>query len=77
MCSVRQSPTPSAPKIRALIASSGVSALARTSSRRILSACVKIRSTALTTGDASSLAEDSKPSKYEVTGDATTGSSPR
>ena len=38
MCSVRQSPMPSAPNSRALAASSGVSALARTRSRRTVSA---------------------------------------
>ncbi len=38
MCSVRQSPMPSAPKLRAVRASSGVSALARTRRRRTLSA---------------------------------------
>ena len=38
MCSVRQRPMPSAPKARAPAASSGVSALARTPSRRRLSA---------------------------------------
>ena len=40
MCSVRQSPMPSAPKPRAVRASSGVSALARTLSRRTPSAHV-------------------------------------
>ena len=38
MCSVRQRPMPSAPKLRARAASSGVSALARTRSRRMSSA---------------------------------------
>ena len=38
MCSVRQSPIPSAPNSRALAASSGLSAFARTRSRRIPSA---------------------------------------
>ena len=39
MCSVRHSPMPSAPKRRARSASSGVSALVRTPSRRVASAC--------------------------------------
>ena len=38
MCSVRQRPMPSAPKPRAVLASSGVSALARTFIRRFSSA---------------------------------------
>ncbi len=38
MCSVRQRPMPSAPNLRAVSASSGVSALARTPIRRSLSA---------------------------------------
>ena len=43
MCSVRHSPTPSAPKARARRASSGVSALARTPSVRSSSHQVKQR----------------------------------
>ena len=42
MCSVRQSPIPCAPKSRALAASSGVSAFARTFSRRTSSAQPRI-----------------------------------
>jgi hypothetical protein len=38
MCSVRQRPMPSAPNLRAVSASSGVSALARTFMRRLSSA---------------------------------------
>ena len=47
MCSVRHSPMPWAPKRRARAASSGVSALARTSSRRTASARSRVRATAL------------------------------
>jgi hypothetical protein len=43
MCSVRHSPMPSAPSSRALAASSGVSALARTPSRRCSSDHVRTR----------------------------------
>ena len=48
MCSVRHSPMPSAPNRRARAASSGVSALARTCSRRTPSACSISRATACT-----------------------------
>ena len=51
MCSVRHRPMPCAPSLRARIASSGVSAFARTPSRRTASAWVSNRSTALTSAD--------------------------
>ena len=54
MCSVRHSPMPSAPNRRARSASSAVSALARTRSRRTASACAMIRCTAWTRSSASS-----------------------
>ena len=43
MCSVRQSPMPSAPSSRAFLASRGVSALVRTLRRRNLSAHAMMR----------------------------------
>ena len=75
MCSVRHSPMPSAPIRRARAASSAVSALARTPSRRRSSACIMIRSTAPTSvGVVGCRSARLDPgSKYCTTGDGTHG----
>ena len=63
MCSVRQRPMPSAPNSRALAASSGVSAFARTFRRRISSAQPRIvsKSSLICGGTRSTGAEDHAP----------------
>ena len=71
MCSVRHSPMPCAPNRRARAASSGVSALARTRSRRAPSAWAMIRETALTRSSSTF-----SPSKWRTTNAAETGTSP-
>ncbi len=75
MCSVRHSPMPSAPKRRARVASAGVSALARTPSRRVASACSMSRATEATTESVSTSSDS--PSNHRTTRESLTGTSPR
>ncbi len=75
MCSVRQSPIPSAPKTTATRASVGVSALARTPRRRRLSAHFRIRSKERKTADCSGLSVFSSATCR--TSDGRVGSGPR
>ncbi len=72
MCSVRHRPMPWAPSARARAASSGVSALARTSRRRTESAWARAPRTASVSGPV-----DVPVSRARPTSEAVSGSSPR